>query len=132
MDASAIGKRLIEERESDSLDEHLKDRISGGDRLLSSRLLHVELHRLGVREGIAIGTVDQVLGNISLVAVPDVVLRLASEIRQHVKSLDAIHLGTALYLEEQQGGMIGELITYDTNMIRVARQLGFIATSPGS
>jgi len=62
----------------------------------------------------------------------DVVLHLAAGIAHRVKSLDAIHLGTALYLEEQQSGMIGELITYDANMIKVARQLGFIATSPGS
>ena len=127
-----MGKRLIEESESDLLDAYLQRRIDEGSRLLSSRLLFVELHRLGVREQIAVRTVDQVLSNVSLVAVPDSVLRLAAGIAAHVKSLDAIHLGTALYLEQQQDGMIGELITYDANMVKVGRQLGFIATSPGS
>lgn len=127
-----MGKRLIEESESDLLDEHLERHIDSGDRLLSSRLLQVALHRLGVSEQIDAATVDQVLGNISLVSVPDAVLRLAAGIARHIKSLDAIHVGTALYLEQQQSGMIGEMITYDATMIKVARQLGFIATSPGS
>lgn len=127
-----MGKRLIEERESDLLDDYLRQRLSGGARLLSSSLLHVELHRVGVREQIEASKVDRVIGNVSLVSVADAVLRLAAGIAHHVKTLDAIHLGTALYLEQQQRGMIGELITYDSNMIRVARRLGFIATSPGS
>lgn len=87
---------------------------------------------MGIREQIDAATVAQVLSSISLVSVLVVVLRLAAGISQQVKSLGAIHLGTALYLEQQQSGMTGELISYDNSMITVARQLGFIATSPGS
>lgn len=85
-----------------------------------------------IREQIDAATVDQVLSNISLASVLVVVLRLTAGISQQVKSLGAIHLGTALYLEQQQSGMTRELISYDNNVLTVARQLGFIATSPGS
>jgi uncharacterized protein len=61
-----------------------------------------------------------------LVAVGDRVLRNAAEITsREVRTLDAIHLSTALYIEAD------ELIAYDRRLLAAAEAQGVAAAAPG-
>jgi uncharacterized protein len=61
-----------------------------------------------------------------LVAVGDRVLRNAAEITsREVRTLDAIHLSTALYIEAD------EFIAYDRRLLAAAEAQGVAAAAPG-
>ena len=62
----------------------------------------------------------------ALVAVGDRVLRQAAAITsREVRTLDAIHLSTALYIEAD------EIVTYDRRLLAAAEAQGITAVAPG-
>ena len=88
-----------------------------GDGLWSSKLTYLEATRVAIREqDLQLrSVVDALFTSVIHVAdIDDDALERARHIPQHVKSLDAIHLGTVL----GAGGQT--LLTYDANMARVA------------
>jgi predicted nucleic acid-binding protein len=94
--------------------------------LISSRLLEYELWgRLnafgfpGSHEGAA----QRLLAELSLVELtPDVLTRALSPFPSPVRTLDALHLATVLWLREH--GQDVTLATYDVRMARAAESLG--------
>lgn len=125
LDSSAIVKLAVEEQESGSLRRHLRRR-SGP--LTSSAVARTEVLRALLDEGEAgLARGRDVLGRLNLVRVNDRVLNAAgSLLPSNVRSLDAIHLATALQL----GDDVRQLITYDERMSDAARTLGLRAASP--
>ena len=94
----------------------------------SSAILRVEAIRAAARVGSpAVEAVDAALRRVVLVPVDDEVIDIASHVADPgVRSLDTIHLATALSL----GDDLGVLLTYDARMARAARSLGLPVASP--
>ena len=93
--------------------------------LVSSRLLQTELTRALRRDNVPVADREAVLANIGLAPVTEAILTGAEAITEHVKTLDAIHLATALAL-----GSDMVVASHDANLKRVAEMLGLSAHDP--
>jgi predicted nucleic acid-binding protein len=116
LDSSALVKLVVLEPESAALREVLK----GHAARLSSGLAEVEVPRALRRAGY--GAAEQrrageLLARIALVDVDRAILRAAAAIApSNLRSLDAIHLATALSLGQDLAG----IITYDQRLAEAA------------
>jgi predicted nucleic acid-binding protein len=98
------------------------------DRSVASRLLGVELRRVGRRED-ALDEADRILDNVLLIPLDEDVLSAAEALSPTtVGTLDAIHLATALRLAE--AGELDALMTYDKQLAAGAREHGLTVLSP--
>ncbi len=94
-------------------------------RIVSSRLLRTELSRVLRREGRPVVERDLVLDHVDLVPLSDAILTAAEAITEHVKTLDAIHLASALAL-----GSSAVVASHDAAMLRLAALLGLRTLDP--
>jgi predicted nucleic acid-binding protein len=94
---------------------------------VSSELVEVEARRAARREGRAAERlIDAALAGISLVPIDDEVRRVATRVEPlSLRSLDAIHLATALLV-----GEIAAMIAYDRRLLDAARNRGLEVLSP--
>ena len=125
LDTSAVVKLLVREPETVALRRELKQ----WPRRASSGLLRVELLRAVRRAGLprAMAGARRQLAAIHLVRLDDSLLDHASGLGPPtLRSLDAIHLASALSL----GADLGTIITYDQRMIDGVVALGLPLTSP--
>lgn len=124
LDSSAIVKLAIEERESGPLRRHVRRRGP----LTSSALARTEVLRALLDEGDSgLNRGREVLGRLNLVRVNDRILSAAGAmLPKELRSLDAIHLATALQL----GDDVRQLVTYDDRMAEAAKALGLRTASP--
>jgi predicted nucleic acid-binding protein len=124
LDSSAIVKLVVREPESDALRRHLRRRRV----LVSSGLARTEVLRAllpGGEPALAAGR--RALARIDIVRVHDRVLNLAATLQPvELRSLDAIHLATALRL----GADLSEIVTYDDRMASAARMMGYKVSVP--
>lgn len=99
---------------------------SDDDRVVSSRLLRTELTRVLRREGLPVADRDQILDYIDTIPLDHAVLLEAEAIVPHIRSLDAIHLASAL-----RAGL-DELVvvTHDATMKSVAAAIGLRVMDP--
>lgn len=93
--------------------------------LVSSRILRTEITRVLRREGLPVSERDRLLAGVSLVPLSAAILEQAEAIIPHLKTLDAIHLASALAL-----GRDPLVITHDATMDAVARDLGLRTFDP--
>lgn len=118
-------KLLIEEAESAALEGHLAD----GPVLATSRLAVVEVPRataLANPRPEVQREVADLLASCLLVDVTDGVLLAAAALTSlTVRTLDAIHLASALRIEPD------ELVAYDRRLIAAAAGHGLVVASPG-
>lgn len=123
-DTSAVAKLVLNEPESAALQEYLK--TSPG--LASSALIATELMRSVRRSRPDLEEeASLLLARIALIDVDRVVLRMAGRLEPvSLRSLDAIHLATALSLGES----LDALITYDARMSEAAREAGVPVEAP--
>jgi predicted nucleic acid-binding protein len=122
LDTSAALKLIIEEPESAVLAENLS---SSSDRLVSSWLLHTEMHCAAGRhpDDIEPGTVRAVLDTINLVDLTRGDM-IAAGTHAPLRSNDAIHLAVAIRLG------VDELITYDQELADAATRAGLSVLAP--
>ena len=124
LDSSALVKLVVLEPESAALRRYLRRRRP----LVASALARTEVLRallLEGEQGIARGRV--VLGSVELIRVNDRILNAAGVLLPaDVRSLDAIHLATA----RQLGADLGQIVTYDDEMLNAANRLGLKVVSP--
>ncbi len=128
LDASAIVKLVRRERESAELAEWLTLR----DEAVSSSLASVEVRR-ALRRAAApadmLKEAEHQLQVVTLVAIASHVLDLAGRLPGgHLRSLDAIHVATALTL----GDLPEALVTYDKRLADAARRHGLTVVHPGA
>jgi uncharacterized protein len=96
------------------------------DRVVSSRILRTEITRVLRREGLPVADRDQILDYIDTIPLDHAVLQEAEAIIPHIRTLDAIHLASAL-----RSGLDDLVITtHDVTMKSVAVKLGFRITDP--
>jgi uncharacterized protein len=124
LDSSAIVKLVVRERESSALRAYLRRRGP----YVSSALARTEVSRTMLPLGVAAGRRAQdVLGRIELVRVgTEVLSRAGALLPADLRSLDAIHLATALLL----GRSLRAVVTYDTRMEAAASALGVPTAAP--
>lgn len=126
-DTSALAKLVVAEAESDALRSWVADRPD------SSRITNVigvvELQRLAARvsQG-ALSTAVQLLTRIDqLDLTPAAVARAAHVPPPAVRTLDALHIGSAAELDD-----LDALVTYDVRMVAAAKDYGLPVVSPGT
>lgn len=125
LDSSALVKLVVSEPESRALLSHLATRPAR----LSSSLARVEVVRAVRGAGpAAVHRARAVLARIDLVQLDDALLDAAAELAgDALRSLDAIHVATALALGED----LAEIVTYDRRMADAAGALGLAVSAPG-
>ncbi len=124
LDSSAAVKLIVREAESEALESWLRPH----DVLTSSALLRTELLR-AIRRGAPrrIAEARAALAAFTLRAVDDEILDVAGDIGpSSIRSLDAIHLATALRLATA----LDAIVTCDRRMIEGAVLLGLPVASP--
>jgi predicted nucleic acid-binding protein len=123
LDASALVKLVIAERESGALESWLGRR----DDIVSCTLARTEVVRAVRPSGSAARLrARRLLNEIDLIQLDDELLDLAGELEPPLRSLDAIHLAAALELGDELEGVI----TYDARMARAAEALGLPVAAP--
>jgi predicted nucleic acid-binding protein len=126
LDSSALVKLVFAESESAALRGFLAE----WRRRASSVLARTEVARVANRlhaSDDARARAEAVLEHISLVGLDDAILKRAGEVEpETLRTLDAIHLATALSLGDDLGGMV----TYDRRLADAARRAGLTVWSP--
>ena len=123
LDTSAFVKTIVREAESERLAAWLR---ASAERV-SSELLRAEAGRAAHRYGPeARRRLNAALETIGLIAVDRTILDAAADLELEVRTLDAIHLASALAL----GGDLGVVVTYDLRMARAASALGLPTIAP--
>jgi predicted nucleic acid-binding protein len=126
VDTSALGRVLLDEPDAGAI-------LLGLDRFdiqVSSRLLRVELRRLGLRKRV-LDTADQLLSGVALVPVDEAVLAAAETVPPAgVATLDAIHLVTAIRLAGDD--LVDAVMTYDARLADGVRHHGLAIVAPGA
>lgn len=122
VDTAAAMKLLVAEAETTALVSEL---LSGRRRLVSSWLLHTELHCAAGRhpDVIDVAEVNKVLGAITLVELTRGDM-IAAGTQAPLRSNDAIHLAVALRLG------VDDMLTYDTELARAATAAGLGVIAP--
>ena len=125
LDSSALVKLVVTEPETAALRRYLR----AHPERVSSALARVDVCRALRRAGATEATLrraDQVLGRIALVAIDDPLLRAAAALSPSgLRSLDAVHLATALSLDG-----LDAVVTYDRRLDAAAAQTGLVVASP--
>lgn len=125
LDSSAIVKLIVAEPESRALRIWLSER----GRRASSAIARVEVLRAVRPSGdAAVERARLSLRRLDLVAVDESILESAARLEpENLRSLDAIHLATALSF----GDDLESVVTYDRRMLEGAAALGLTTVSPG-
>jgi predicted nucleic acid-binding protein len=124
LDSSAIVKLIVVEPESAGLRRFLRRYPVRS----SSALARVEVIRAALGQGdTAVARAREVVKRIDLIAVDEEVLERAAGIDPPtVRSLDAIHLASAMSLRDD----LSVIVTYDERQIEGARAHGIRVESP--
>jgi uncharacterized protein len=125
LDTSALGRIVLDEPASAAIGAAL----GAFDAVVSSGLLRIELHRVGLRTGIPREEIQKWLAGVSLVPMDDATLSVAEAISPaSVATLDAIHLATAVRLAAK--GHIASIMTFDVRLAEGAREHGLAVIAP--
>jgi predicted nucleic acid-binding protein len=124
LDSSALIKLVIPEAES----EQLRGELARWSRHASTALARTEVVRAAARvDAAARERARRVVRAISLIAVTDEILDVAAELEPAaLRSLDAVHLASALSLE----GALGTVVTYDVRLGEAATAAGLDVRAP--
>lgn len=126
IDTSAFVKLVWRENETYALENYLF--VRADDRLVSSALLAIEVRRAVLREDATqLARCDLLLTRIGQVSITSSLVESASRLPDpYLRSLDAIHLATALML----GKELYEIVTYDNRLCAAAQAHGIAAVGP--
>jgi predicted nucleic acid-binding protein len=128
LDSSALLKLVLSERETPAL----VDALARWPDRLSSVLLPIECRRIVLRAGnppAVAAKLGQELARVTTIRLDEAVQKLAAMIGpSRLRSLDAIHLASALSI----GDYPGAFITYDERLADAARAAGLNVLTPGA
>lgn len=124
LDSSAVTKLVVAEPESAALAERLAGQVLVGSALLVTEVSRAVRRVLGRSHDALLA---EVLRMIDLVAVDRAVLSAAADLEPAtLRSLDAVHLASALVL----GDRLDVLIGYDDRLVTAARAAGLTVERP--
>ena len=124
LDSSALVKTVRDEVETDALKTFLGDIPAPSTSVLS----RVEVRRASLRDGIYDAEpIDELFESLNCMPLtPDVIQRASRLGPPSLKSLDAIHLSTALELFT----INPVFVSYDKRLLKAAENIGFRTASP--
>lgn len=127
LDTSALAKLVITEDETHALQNWLSGFPDDAIRM-SSSLVRVEMTRAVLRRNPgAIFHVRRVVSELRRIALTNEVLDVAAQVHPAgLRSLDAIHLASALKVYDQ----LAAFVTYDQRLLTAATAMGLPAISP--
>lgn len=123
IDSSAILKLIIREKESEAVISIPRARF------ITSEISRVEVTRAILRyEPKALKGAEQVFKNLNFVKIDSQTLVQAERLpdRINIRALDAIHIAVA----SKMGLSISSVLTYDKQMAKAAKALGFEVLAP--
>ncbi len=124
LDSSAMLKVFKKESESDAMIDYYSKHL---DQLVTSELTITEVLGNLIRFDIPTHVAERAFSGLTLMPVKQEILRKAAELMgQGLRSLDAIHLATALSLK----GHLSEIVTYDHQFAEVGTAQGVAVKSP--
>ena len=124
VDTSVLGRVLLGEPDTRAILRSL----DAFELRVASRLMRVELRRLGLRTGL-LAEADRLLTGVALLPIDDSLLAAAESVAPPtVATLDAIHLVTALRLSSVQ--RLDAIMTYDMRLAGGARDHGLAVLAP--
>jgi uncharacterized protein len=124
LDTSVLGRVLLDEPDTPAI----RRELGRFDRHISSRLLGVELRRLGQREDMLVHAEELLSGKL-LVPMDEEILTSAETLTPStVATLDAIHLATAVRLASENE--LDAIMTYDKQLATSAKEHGIAVVSP--
>ncbi len=127
LDSSAILKLVRSEAETVALSEWLT--LHRDQPLVMSEIGRVEVLRAARRVGArAFAEARVLLGDLDLVPRDRAVQDLASEIGDPLRTLDALHLASAVLLSE----FVAALVTYDHRLAGAAQSEDLTVAAPGA
>lgn len=125
LDSSAVVKLLVEEAESAALARYVDHLAAAGTRIVSSVLLETELRRFAVRTSLPQADITAVLNRLDLLDAERSLFAEAGLLPgEHLRSLDALHVATAL-----RAGAT-EFLAYDVRQLEAADAAGLALTAP--
>jgi predicted nucleic acid-binding protein len=131
VDSSALIKRAVAEAESEAVEEALAQHVDDEDALVSSTLAWIEISRAlrarldGEDHDVVTEAIDDALSGIAERPISADVVSLARRIEPNLlRSLDAIHLATAVLLDADT------VLTYDDRLAEAARYNGLTVSAP--
>lgn len=125
LDTSASVKLLLAEDESDALIDYLS---SSDVPLVTSRVGAVELRRVGRRGGVNPDRAEALAATLNVIELDATIERVAIGLDSSLRSLDAIHLASALAVGE---GLLA-FVCYDARLTTAAKRSKLPVTAPGS
>src|SRR5680860_75959 len=131
-DSSGLIKRVVDEAGSGNLERTLEHHVIAGDVIVTSSLAWIEvsrgLRRLSEYAGTGIeDAIDIALSGVAERPITGDVVSLARRIGPfELRSLDAIHLATAVILD------VDVVLTYDDRLTDACRYNGLTTVSPGA
>jgi len=125
LDASAIVKLVRRERETDALVE----KVRSDPELVACAIAWTEVVRATRIARASLARAMAILEGIALVPIDDGILRGAAELAPaSLRTLDALHVATALSLRED----LDAVIAYDDRLLAAARRNGLSVSAPGA
>ncbi|WP_455135139.1 type II toxin-antitoxin system VapC family toxin [Schaalia cardiffensis] len=121
LDTSFVGLIFLNQEHAQEANQILYD-LGKDNFFASSRLLEVELTRLMRRNGLALDDVNEYLRELYLLPIDDAVVERACTLTGSLKSLDAIHLATALTIDSPRDPVT--FLTHDARLLAEAKRLG--------
>lgn len=116
LDTSAAAKAVLDEADSPAV----RRRFADGTDFVSSTLLAVELHAIADRRFVQPDAVHEIIDRVALVSLGDDITTTAINLHSGLRTLDALHLATALRL----GSAITGILTFDKELAGAAEQRG--------
>jgi predicted nucleic acid-binding protein len=124
LDTSVLGRVLLDEPDTPAI----RSDLERFDRHVSSRLVGVELRRIGQREDMLLHAEELLSGKL-LIPMDDEILTSAETLTPStVATLDAIHLATAVRLAGENE--LDAIMTYDKQLAAGAKEHGIEVLSP--
>ena len=127
IDTSAALLVLLDQGGAASVEDFLSG-LGDRERVVSSVLLRIEMSRALRRERLSLTIAQAFLDGVELVAINNDVVERACSVTGELKSLDAIHLATALLLDDPRDPVT--VLTHDARLLDAARGRGLTVIDP--
>lgn len=122
-DASALAKLVLDEPDAGPMRHWFVEH----ERIATSRIGIIETHRAAARKSPDRAHVEAILRSVEVVELDPSIARQAQSVGPStLRSLDAIHLATAMAL----GGDLDAFVTYDDRLADAAQAIGLPVVRP--